>query len=132
MFVVPFFLRDSPSSLISWKLKPVYLFLENHGKQLCSVENPEEWLNENGFTVKKTWTSNRILFAEVDPTKTNLQDFYSFEQLTKQQKKGTEECWKIFYMMVSPPDEKGSEEAWNESVEQPLRSVLSEILIQAL
>jgi hypothetical protein len=127
MFVVPFVLRKSLPSLIQWKLQPVLLFLENHGKQLCSAEEPVQWLEENGFAVKRAWVEKTIYFAEVDETQTEMKDFYSFEQLTKQQKKGTEECWRTFYMMVSPPDEKGSEKAWNEGLDEPFTNVLLSI-----
>ena len=127
MFVIPFILRAPFSSLLRWQLQPVVLFLENHGKQLCSAETPVEWLSENGFSVRRSWVENEYYFAEIDDSKTILKDFYSFEQLTLQQKKGTEECWRTFYMMISPPDEKGSEKDWNECMEDPFRKVLTQI-----
>jgi hypothetical protein len=132
MFVIPFLLRVPPPSLLRWRLQPILVFLENHGKQLCSAENPSEWLAENGFTVKRCWTEKEYYFAEIDDSKTCLKDFYSFEQLTVQQKKGTEECWRTFYMMISPPDEKGSEKDWNDCIEDPFRKVLDEIQTKSL
>jgi hypothetical protein len=127
MLIVPYILRNSLTSLCPWTLKPVLLFLENHGKQVCSVENPEEWLQENGFVVKRSWTNQGTYFAEIDDTNTRMKDFYSFEQLTQVQKRGTEECWRTFYMMESPSDEKNSETAWNSCFEEPIRRVLHSI-----
>jgi hypothetical protein len=128
MFIVPFFLRTPLASIIQWRLTPISLFLENHGKGLCVVENGEEWLNENGFVKKQTWLVDDILFVEVDIANTNLKEFYSFEQLTLEQKKGTEECWRTFFLMKSiEPDELSSEKAWNENLENPFSKILLEI-----
>lgn len=125
MFVIPFILRNSFSSLCPWKLQPILLFLENHGKHICTADNPEEWLKENGFVVKRSWTHDSIVYAEIDEIQTCMKDFYSFEQLTTVQKRGTEECWRTFYMMESPPNEKNSETAWNSCFDEPIRKALT-------
>ncbi len=128
MFVVPFFLRDPLPSVIQWKLIPVTLFLENHGKGLYVVENVDEWLTENGFLVKRQWKQADTVYAEIDTARTNLRDFYSYEQLTLEQKKGTEECWRTFFIMKSEnPDEKLSEKAWNQNIENPFSNAILEI-----
>lgn len=128
MFIVPFFLRAPLGSIIQWNLVPITLFLENHGKGLCSTENGEEWLCENGFVKKQSWQVKDTLFVEVDETKMNLKEFYSYEQLTLEQKKGTEECWRTFFVMKSiEPDEKSTEKAWNENLENPFSKILEEI-----
>ena len=128
MFIVPFFLRAPIKSIIQWNLVPITLFLENHGKGLCSAESGEEWLSENGFVKKQSWQVNDIYFVEIDTEKTNLKEFYSFEQITFEQKKGTEECWRTFFLMKSiEPDELSSEKAWNENLENPFSKILLEI-----
>jgi hypothetical protein len=128
MFVVPFFLRAPLPSIIQWQLVPITLFLENHGKGLCTAENLEAWLSENGFAKKQSWQVGDTAYVEIDTTKTTLRDFYSFEQLTVEQKKGTEECWRTFFLMKSvSPDEKQSEKAWNENLENPFSKILGEI-----
>jgi hypothetical protein len=128
MFIVPFFLRAPIKSIIQWNLVPITLFLENHGKGLCSAESGEEWLSENGFVKKQSWQVNDIYFVEIDTEKTNLKEFYSFEQITFEQKKGTEECWRTFFVMKSvEPEEKSSEKAWNENLENPFSKILLEI-----
>jgi hypothetical protein len=125
MFVVPFFLRAPLPSVIQWQLVPITLFLENHGKGLYSVENADEWLAENGFSVKRQWQEEDIVFVEIDTTKTNLSDFYSYEQLTVEQKKGTEECWRTFFVLKTEnPDEKLSEKSWNENIENPFSKAI--------
>ena len=129
MFVVPFFYRAPIQSLISWSLQPIVIFLENRGKQLCQVDSPTEWLSENGFSVKNKWQVGDILYVEVDAEKTSLRDFYSFEQLTVQQQKGTEECWRTFYTMKSEED-LSSSMAWNKNMESPLFDILQEIQIK--
>lgn len=128
MFIVPFFLRAPIKSIIQWNLVPITLFLENHGKGLCTAESWEEWLSENGFIKKQSWQMNDIYFVEIDTENTNLKDFYSFEQLTLEQKKGTEECWRTFFVMKSVElNEKSSEKAWNENLENPFSKILNEI-----
>ena len=128
MFVVPFFLRAPLPSIIQWQLVPVTVFLENHGKGLCSVENIDEWLNENGFEKKQEWQVGDTVYVEIDIQKTNIRDFYSFEQLTLQQKRGTEECWRTFFVMKSiSAEEKTSEKAWNENLENPFSKILEQI-----
>ena len=128
MFIIPFFLRAPLASIIQWNLVPVTLFLENHGKGLCTAESAEEWLDENGFSAKEIWKKGDTVFVEVDVQRTNLKEFYSFEQLTTEQKRGTEECWRTFFLMKSlSSDEKKSEKAWNENLENPFSKILEEI-----
>lgn len=128
MFIVPFFIREPLSSIIQWNLVPITLFLENHGKGLCSTENGEAWLNENGFEKKQSWQGKDTLFVEVDVSKMNLKEFYSYEQLTLEQKKGTEECWRTFFVMKAvDTNEKSSAKAWNENLENPFSKILEEI-----
>lgn len=116
MFILPFFLQPAVPSGIPWGLQPITVFLENRGKQLCQVEDAEEWLQENGFVVKTSWKDKNIVFAEIDTAGTQLKDFYSFEQLTQQQQKGTEECWRTFFLMTSV-EEKDSCDAWNSFID---------------
>jgi hypothetical protein len=126
MFVVPFFCRTPVGSLIPWCLQPIVVFLENRGKQLCQVESPKQWLDENGFVIQQTWQEGDILYAEVRPDSMKLSDFYSFEQLTIQQQKGTEECWRTFFLMKSNEDPKSSQ-SWNQLLDSPFFAVLQAI-----
>ena len=56
----------------------------------------------NGIVGTQTWVEKDTLYVKVDPVQTKLADFYSFEQLTKQQTKGTEECWRTFFLLNEP------------------------------
>jgi len=129
MFVVPFFYRTPVQSLISWHLQPIVVFLENRGKQICQVDSPRDWLTENGFHVKHQWQVADTLYVEVAEDRMNLSDFYSFEQLTLQQQKGTEECWRTFFLMNSEEDPTSSA-TWNKNIEAPFFNVLQEIQIK--
>jgi hypothetical protein len=102
MFIVPFIIRDSPPSILQWNLQPISLFLDNRGRALCTTDCPAEWLSINGIIADSTWTHKDVMYAMVNQTKTKLSDFYSFEQLTKSQSKGTEECWRTFYILNEP------------------------------
>lgn len=119
MFIVPFIVREVPTSILQWKLQPITLFLENRGRGLCSAESPEEWLSVNDITVDTMWVENDICYAKVNPTTTTLADFYSFEQLTKTQTKGTEECWRTFYLL--------NEVNWDGLIDPKIESVLRAI-----
>jgi hypothetical protein len=102
MFIVPFIIRDSPPSILQWNLQPISLFLDNRGRALCTTDCPEEWLSLNGIIATSVWTDKDVMYAMVNPKETKLSDFYSFEQLTKSQSKGTEECWRTFYILNEP------------------------------
>jgi hypothetical protein len=130
MFVIPFFIRNPLKSLCAWKLTPISLFLENRGKnfyQLESSESIQEWLECNGFIMKKIWTENDCCFVEIDAEKTRIKDFYSYEQLTLQQTKGTEECWKTFFVMKSDKNDENSIQSWNELIEPSIQEKLKSI-----
>lgn len=127
MFLVPFLFRTPLPSGIDWIFIPISLFLENRGKQFCSVEDADSWLEENGFVAKQMWTVGEKQFVEIDPEKTNLREFYSFEQVTKEQSKGTEECWRTFFYMKSKSADIPSEDAWNETFEEQIQYILHEI-----
>ena len=96
MFIVPFYTRTALPSLIKWSLIPITLFLDNRGKQLCETDEPEQWLVDNSFFVKSKWREGKILYIEIDIQSMKLKEFYSFEEVTRIQQKGTEECWRTF------------------------------------
>ena len=126
MILIPFFTQQTPPSLIPWHLQPISLFLENRGKQFCEVEDVDSWLQENGFVVKQKWKQQTMVFVEIDTEKTKLSDFYSFEELTKQQQKGIEECWRTFFLLDSE-EENESCKSWNENIDSSFLSVLQTI-----
>lgn len=120
MFLLPFFLRNPlPSKIKEYEIRPVVLFLENHGRGFCQLdekESTEDWLDENGFVVEEQWQEGDFLYVRIDPTKTNMHSFYSYEQLTFEKRVGTEECWRTFYIM--------RDSAWFSFIEEEFRSAL--------
>lgn len=101
-------------------MTPITLFLENRGKGICKDDSPKEWLELNGIYYEEIWQENDIIFAKVNTEKTNLADFYSFEQLTKVQEKGSEECWRTFFYM--------NEKTWD-SIPDPIFSNILQRII---
>ena len=120
MFVIPFFIRNNLESVLPIRLVQITIFMENRGKNLIQIPEGEieEWLALNGI-VGRVWKQQEYAFIEVDCSKTTLSEFYSFEQLTMEQSKGTEECWRTFYWMVSK--EEKEETHWNECLEEYIR-----------
>lgn len=118
MFILPFFLRDPlPSKIGEYAIRPFVLFLENHGRNFCQLEgNAEEWLQENGFVSEDIWHDAEYVYVRINPVKTDLRAFYSYEQLTLEKRSGTEECWRTFYVM--------NDEAWVSFLEEEFRTVL--------
>ena len=135
MFVIPYFVRNTLPSLCAWKLIPITIFLENRGKNLYRLsadENPDDWLEQNGFVKKSSWKDEDYLFVEIDTVKTRCQDFYSFEQITLQQTKGTEDCWRTFFLMKTQEDNDTSLKSWNELNEPEFLSILQKIKTRML
>jgi len=126
MFIVPFYTKQSPQSLIAWSVQPIVLFLDTRGKNLCQTDTPKEWLDSNGFVTKKTWTQKnkegQFYFAEIDQQKTAINEFYTFEDLTITQQNGTEECWRAFYRVKG---EDKSIHHWNDCIEDVFQGPLT-------
>lgn len=133
MFVIPYFTKPFLSSTIDWAFLPTYIFLDNKGKQPWTCdESVEEILQtilpDNGFVYTKYEKHGNFLFVEIDSTKTNLQNFYSFEEVTKQKTKGTEECWRRFFLFVCKnPSEKHLETYWLSSMEPDFQTIFAHI-----
>ena len=133
MFVIPYFTKPCLSSTIDWTFLPTYIFLDNRGKQLWTCdESLEEILKtilpENGFVYTKYEKQGPYLFVEIDPKATNLKQFYSFEEVTKQKGKGTEECWRRFFLFVCKnPSEKHLETYWLSTVDPEFQALFTYI-----
>ena len=131
MFIVPFFTTSAPKSLIAWSVQPITLFLDTRGRSLCQTDSPKEWLENNGFVARKTWSQKtkegHFYFEEVDNEKTALAEFYTFEDLTVSQQKGTEECWRTFYLLNTTSGDEKSTHHWNDCIEDIFQGPLSVI-----
>jgi hypothetical protein len=133
MFVVPFFTKPGIPSQIQWALEPIYLFLENRGKNLWTIDASmdeilSEWLPQNGFVVKRSWTDSTRLYVEVDVDQMNLNAFYTFEELTRKQEKGTEECWRPFLCLKCKDSaEEHLDTHWFQGLDPILKDVLFQV-----
>jgi hypothetical protein len=95
------------------KSEPIYkfiLFLDNGGKtpvQIDSVEDVEQFFNDNEIFLKDDiWQREDTIYAPVDLSRTNLNDFYFWTDL---QYGDTRECWRIFYKMPALVSSTSSE-----------------------
>jgi hypothetical protein len=128
MFIVPFYTRAALPSLIKWSLVPITLFLDNRGKQLCETDEPEQWLADNSFFVKSKWREGKILYVEIDIQSMELKEFYSFEEVTRIQQKGTEECWRTFFILKAGTGEATSSiKQWNDCIDETFVEALETI-----
>jgi hypothetical protein len=100
MKVLPFILKQKQASLTMTNL---CLFLAHGGRtfwqtdesSLSQQELEQEYLLPNGLIPKKIYFKNNIAYVWIDIDKTNLQDFYSWEEASKHPEKP--ECWRSFY-----------------------------------
>lgn len=75
----------------------VSLFLALGGRalwELSPAENPEETLSQNDFVVDKLHTKGATVYAKINPTKTNLAAFYTWEETKK------DDCWRTFHICL--------------------------------
>lgn len=105
MKVLPFFLTHKQGQLSATKCT---LFLAHGGKAYWQTEEPtvseeslvEHYLKPNGFVWKRILPSPGIVYVEIDPEKTVLQDFYTWEESLKVPQKP--ECWRSYYFFKDP------------------------------
>ena len=136
MFVIPYFTKPMIPTSIDWAFLPTYVFLDNRGRQLWSCtesksEILETILPENGFVVKRWWMEGDFLFVNVDAEQMNLPNFYSFEEVTQKKEKGTEECWRRFFLFVCKREsEQHLETFWLQNLEPQFLLMLKSIALK--
>jgi len=62
--------------------------------ELSPTENPEETLSQNDFIVDKIQPKGNTVYAKINPKKTNLAAFYTWEETKK------EDCWRTFHICL--------------------------------
>ena len=111
MKLVPFFLRESFKH--TFHIHILYVFLGYAGKSVWTTEesallSTEEIVNNycepNGIVGKGIRIEKDIAYIEVDDKKTNIADFYTWEEAL--QKPAKPECWRRFYFFH---DKEGGE-----------------------
>ncbi len=98
--MLPFYLKQKQAQLLITNLT---VFLSNSGKTFWQTEEStvtekqlqEDYLQPNGFVWRRILFTPSIVYVEIDPEKTPLQDFYMWEEAQKSTQRL--ECWRSFY-----------------------------------
>lgn len=104
MKLVPFMVTQK--KVQGFQVTTLHVFLSYAGKRVWLTENPglldsEEILSEycepNGLFVSQIDINKEkeTAYLRIDPIKTNLSDFYTWEEALQQP--GKPECWRRFY-----------------------------------
>jgi hypothetical protein len=112
MKLVPFIHRQKQVN--SFWVSELQLFLSHAGRSVWKTEEPgslpsktilEEYCEPNGFFIKNVHmdTQQNIAYVEIDPEKTKLCDFYTWEEALQQSTKP--ECWRTFFFMKDKNNE---------------------------
>lgn len=103
MKLLPFLLKEVPGPKL--KTYTLSVFLANGGHSLWEAEDTNA-LEENGIYTASVFQSKNIFFCEVDPKRTKLEEFYTWEEVQQDPKKKTLECWRDYYFFY---DSSGGE-----------------------
>jgi len=110
MKLLPFVLTTKQTE--KFTMYKLLLFLSHAGKNIWDVPGllskstiESEYCEGNGFVWKSIDidSKNQIAYIQIDAEKTNLSDFYTWEEAL--QKPSKPECWRHFYFMQ---DAKGA------------------------
>lgn len=106
MKLVPFILTKKKVN--TFHVTSCNIFLSHAGKSVWKINEPEtvslqtilqEYCEPNGLYVQKTFLDklSQIIYLQIDTTKTNLSEFYSWEEALAHPNKP--ECWRKFYFI---------------------------------
>ena len=62
--------------------------------ELSPTENPEETLSQNDFIIDNIHSRQDMIYAKINPAKTNLAAFYTWEETKK------DDCWRTFHICL--------------------------------
>jgi len=96
--------KQTPSHTITC----LNLFLAHAGKVIWKTEETgllekskilQDYCEPNGFVVEQIWIDNskQIAYIQINPKKTSLSDFYTWEEALAKPDKP--ECWRPFYFI---------------------------------
>jgi hypothetical protein len=106
MKLLPFFVTQKKTEFFRiWKLS---VFLNHAGKSVWESDSPgllssqqisSEYCEPNGFAVDniRVQKESKVAYICINPEKTNLSDFYSWEEALARSDKP--ECWRSFYFI---------------------------------
>lgn len=103
MKVLPFVLKEIQGRKL--KTYRLSVFFANGGHSLWEVDHENDLEMNEIYTVKIIKEKN-IYFCQVDPTRTRLEEFYSWEEIQEDPKKKSLECWRDYYFFF---DSSGGE-----------------------
>lgn len=104
MFIVPFFYTSRTNGDL--KMYRLTIFLSDGGKSGWKTDEEyqtagqieTEYLNPNGIYMVDCIIENDIAWVKVDKTKTNMIDFYTYNEIVKNSTAtAITECWRNFY-----------------------------------
>lgn len=102
MKLIPFFYRQKNQNKFSIQI--LSIFLAHAGKAVWMTEEPgiisketilQDYCQPNGLFVKHIFVEKDVAFLEVNPDKTNLSEFYTWDEACSNP--GKPECWRKFY-----------------------------------
>ena len=111
MKLVPFFLTETIKN--TFHVQILSVFLAHAGKAVWSTEELgilsqevilRDYCEPNGFVVKQLQIEKDIAYIQIDPEKTNLSDFYTWDEALHTA--GKPECWRRFFFLQ---DKEGSD-----------------------
>jgi len=123
MFIVPYILNPSRKSTTDFTLDVVWIFTTNGGTGIWETdeESSEEeiiqtYLLENGFHGTSRGVKEGCLFYEVDPSRTNLSDFYMWTDFLGKGHMPPLGCdvWRPFFWVGSGTVGKEDEWGWSQ------------------
>lgn len=101
MKLVPYFFTHPKGLVSEGHLTCLWIFLASAGKRLwqteeqgfvCEEEILSSYCEPNGLSPKQIWSDKDIAFIEINPQKTSLKEFYTWEEALQLPSKP--ECWK--------------------------------------
>lgn len=108
MKLIPFFYSKKETN--EFTIYTLRLFTERAGKsiwkadgQLSADEISRDHMEPNGLFSKRVLINKDIAFIEIDSEKTNLNDFFSYEEALANPDKP--ECWRKFYFFIDKRNE---------------------------
>ena len=111
MKLVPFFLQKHETSLLT--VYRLSLFLCDGGRSFWDIGGEtdisvieHEFLQENGFFASSLFKEKDIVFAKLDPQRTQKSSFYTWEELQEIPEKRREDCFRTFTFCFEQPTEK--------------------------
>lgn len=104
MKLVPFILTKKKVN--QFTITNLNVFLAHAGKAVWKTEEPgfvsnesilQEYCEPNGLHVNTIHTDKHVAYIQIHADKTNLQDFYTWEEALASP--GKPECWRRFYFI---------------------------------